>query len=210
MPWATQNHFNSPLLCWSGGRNVQTWFFFWWSEWTGPFNICSLSLSQMKRNGISKKHFFYAKRKRHASLRCNAAKDCLGCQEQKLRRRNSSDHKGEKCDIKIQGQALVFTQEETRTWHSLGSWICEFKASGPTSNSTMHNFLLAGRSGMPEYFLIHLSGLFLLWPPASVLHNSAGRIHRRRVKGSALTAATHAKNVHTWCCEELWILVIRC
>lgn len=44
-----------------------------------------------------------------------AAKDSLGCQEEKLRRRNSSDHKGEKCGIKIQGQALVFTQEETRT-----------------------------------------------------------------------------------------------
>ena len=123
--------------------------------------------------------------------------------KQKQKRRNSFDHKGEKCGIKIQGQALMFTQEETRTWHSLGSWICEFKASDPTSNSTMHNFPLAGRSGMPKYFLIHLSGLFLLWPPASVLHNSAGRTHRRKVKVLACTAATHAKNAHTWLFEDL-------
>lgn len=104
----------------------------------------------------------------------------------------------------------MFTQEETRTWHGLGSWICEFRAFGPTSNSTMQNVPLAGRSGMPEYFLIHLSGLFLLWPPASVSHNSAGRTHWWRVKGSALTVATHAKSAHTWCCEELRILAIWC
>lgn len=29
--------------------------------------------------------------------------------------RNSFDHKGEKCGIKIQGQAFMFTREETRT-----------------------------------------------------------------------------------------------
>lgn len=64
MPWATQNHFNSPLLCWSGGRNVQTWFFFWWSEWTGPFNICSLSLSlRWNEMAYQKSIFFMLKEK---------------------------------------------------------------------------------------------------------------------------------------------------
>lgn len=122
------------------------------------------------------------------------------CQEQKHSGRSSFDHKREKCGIKIQGQDLMFTQEETRTWHILGSWICEFKAFGATSNSTVHNFPLAGRSGMPEQCLIHLGGLFLLQPPAPVLDSSAGRSHRRRVKGSALTATTHVNNAH----KVLW------
>lgn len=132
-----------------------------------------------------------AKKELHALY--NATKESLGCQEgekAKHRRIHSFDHKWEKCGIKIQGQALMFTQEKTRTWHSLGSWICEVKASGPTSYSTMHNFPLAGWSGMPEYFLIHLSGVFLLWPPASVpLYITQQAGHTGRAKGSALTAA---------------------
>lgn len=141
------------------------------------------------------------------SLRYSAAKDSPGCQQQKQRWRNSFDHKGEKCGIKIQGQTLMFTREETRTWHSLGSWIREFKASGPTFNSTMHNFPLAGSSGMPEFFLIHLSGFFSLWPPASVLHNSACRTQAKGWR-ARLAVVTHAKKA----CysEEHSMLVIWC
>lgn len=112
------------------------------------------------------------------------------CQGQKHSRRSTFGHKGEKYGIKIQGQELMFTQQETRTWHILGSWICEFKAFRPTSNSTVHNFPLAGRSGMPEQCLMQ--------PPAPALDNSAGRTHRWRVKGSALTATTHVNTQDTF------------
>lgn len=90
-------------------------------EW--PFKLYTLSLSALlapshsderKLNDISKTHFLMLKRKR-LSLSYNTAKDLPARQENRHRRRNSFDHKGEKCGIKIQGQALMFTQEETRT-----------------------------------------------------------------------------------------------
>ncbi len=129
--------------------------------------------------------FFLILKEQDWSLRYNAARESPGCQQQKQRRKNSFDHKGEKWGIKIQGQSLMFTQEETRTWHSLGSWICEFKACGPTFNSAMHNFPFSSSSGIPKYFLIHLCGFFLLWPPASALHNSACRT---QAKGERLAS----------------------
>lgn len=73
------------------------------------------------------------------------------------------------------------------------------KHLGRLSNSTMHNFPLAGRSGMMVLFLIHLIGLFLLWPSASVSNTSAGRTHRRACLSLCLIVP---KNIHTWNCKE--------
>lgn len=154
----------------SGKKDYLFIYFVIWVKW--PFKLCVLSLSnEMKWH--FKKHFSYCKKK--AFRGSGTIWQILSSAKNKSLEGGLFLTTKERNSIKIQGQAFIFTQDGTRTWHSLGSWICEFKASGPTSDSTMHNFPLAGRSGMPKYFLIHLSGLFLLWPRASLLHNSTGR-----------------------------------
>lgn len=55
----------------------------------------------------------------------------------------------------------MFTKTEEGHDMVLAPEFGEFTASWPTSTSTMHDFLLTGRSGMPKNFLIHLNGLFL-------------------------------------------------
>lgn len=121
-------------------------------------------------------------------------------------RRKSCDHFGEKSCIRIQNQFLMYTQEETRTWHILGSWICEFKASGPASYSAMHSFPLAGRSGMPKYCLIHLRGLFSMTSsPSSYTREQTGHTNT----GWRETATIHVK-VYLRCrvldmfCSQPW------
>lgn len=124
------------------------------------------------------------------------------CQEQKHSMGNGCDHTGEKCGIKIQGPALMFTQEETRTWWILGFWISEFIASRPTSNSAPHTFPFVGKTVMPEYCRVHPRRLFPPRPSGPGLHNWAGRRHWRKVKRSDLPATAHRHSAAKTC--VLW------
>lgn len=116
------------------------------------------------------------------------------CQEQKHSGGNRCHHTGEKCGIKIQGLALIFTQYETRTWCILGFWIEEFIASRPTSDTALHTSPFTGKTVMPENCWIHPRSLFPPRPSGPGLQIWAGRMRLWKVRPSGLPATTHSQS----------------